>query len=212
MPKALLKYNPETLCFEPHQHGWRRRLLRFAVQISTFLVVSFLSALIINHISGGLKYKNLANNNLELTDNIQATHDRLVIKDQQISRIQTNETAIYRTILQLEPVSELAFTGGTGGSRASMSLWHFNNDILERTYTLCEKVEHKLQIELHSLTKMANLAAKRSIWLRSRPYLQPVQVKDCGVLPTFMAEDTTPLPVPGAAILVWISQELPELR
>lgn len=178
MSKTLLQYNPNTLCFEQIKPGWRKRAIRFAVQISTFLAFSVILASIFHYFSGGLKINRLTNSNKEISEKITYTHLTLKGKYQQLAAIQQTDEEIYRTLLIQEPISALAWTGGTGGAvkvQASLSAAH---PVVIHTLGFCEKIEHKLQVQLQSLRKIAILAEQRRSYLKHKPNLQPIQVKD----------------------------------
>lgn len=178
MSKTLLQYNPATLCFEQIKPGWRKRILRLAVQISTFLAFSVLLAVIFHHFSGGIKINRLTNSNKEISKKIAHINHTLEQKHHQLAAIQHTDKNIYRTLLLQEQVSMLAWTGGTGGAALRGVSLAESYPMVNQTMEVCEKIEHKLQVQLQSLRKIAKLAEERRLYLRHKPNLQPLQVKD----------------------------------
>jgi len=174
MGRTLYRYNPETCRYEPiiirGRAFWRRVVI--------FMIASYITGL------AGLVYVNynypywdeavLAEQRTSWMAKWDILLKELDITSRRLARIENNDDHTFRTILDLQPLSQSVRTAGVGGREASSVSY----PVIRDTYGLAEKLDARLEIEAQSYEQLfSELTTKEKKWAAT-PAMQPISNKD----------------------------------
>lgn len=175
MGKEKFVYNPSTLRYEKVQMPLSKRLLRMGAIASVVAAYSALLMFLAPNltISGSLlqKDKELAIIRAKYEE-MNAHLDKM---EAALNNVQERDMALYRHILQMDPMDEDVWKGGKGGSEKHPELDNLpESELLQRAADKLAEMRHRLALSLQSQEEIFSKAKSQERELTSRPSIRPI--------------------------------------
>jgi murein DD-endopeptidase MepM/ murein hydrolase activator NlpD len=169
-------YNEETCRYEPvviSPNAFVKRALSF-LSISFLIGAAFL--FYYNSKFDFVDEENQREENIKLKAEWQVLHAELEKTSADLAKLEEADDHTFRTILELEPLSQSIREAGTGGREKESD--RITNSLIQSTVVLANKITNRLTIERQSMAELKKqLESKTSEW-SSRPAIQPINNKN----------------------------------
>lgn len=196
MSKIKYIYNTETCKYEPVKVTPKKFLVNFfGFLLAASVMASGLIYLYHTNFTP-LKEIRLSEHNEALKNQWDILNEHLSIADGKINQLQVKDDSIYRTILDISPLSATTRNASIGGSERFANLIAKNliaEDLIISTYERVEKLKRKSYIQTLSYDDITKIEAEKEQMWAARPAIQPISNKELTKLYTTYGERFHPI-------------------
>ncbi len=177
MGKVKYRYNPRTCKYEPVYLRGKALQDQIAIFIGLSLLVAGGLYYLFIHNFDSLNEQLLKSENLTLKTKWQILEDRIHHAFSELNVLVEKDDKNYRVILDTEALSPEIREGGAGGSEKFAVDEIKDFPTLLYDYTILEKLQSKLDVEVQSYEQLDNILNERIHMWASRPAIQPISNK-----------------------------------
>lgn len=114
---------------------------------------------------------------VRLQDELEDAGTRLGSLSERLEELAETDRELYRTILEAEPISEVEFQMGVGGSEMDDYAYFpgTSNRLVRRTAARFDQLERQMALQSRSYQELIRLAAAREVAIEQLPAILPVQ-------------------------------------
>ncbi|MCX7954702.1 MAG: M23 family metallopeptidase [Bacteroidales bacterium] len=179
MPKNKYIINYENLTFEKIERSFKSYFFRVLSLVLYGFFMALLGIIVFYNFFDSPKEK-ILKRELELTAlKYEELNSKINEMEKVLKDIQYRDDNIYRTIFEIEPLSESIRKGGIGGN---LNYDDFENltysDLIITTIKRTEELAKKIYIQTKSFDEIVEIAKNKELWLRSIPAIIPIHSKD----------------------------------
>lgn len=179
MSKIKYKFNPETLTYHLVERSLKSKIIRATYSLLTFLFFTVLGAFIYSYFFDSPKEKILKRENRLLVFQFQELNNKLKDIEKVLAELQYRDDNIYRTLFEVEPISETVRKAGFGGSKKYEELENMeHSDLIIHTSKHIDQIMKQIYIQSKSFDEIVYLAKNKEKWLKSVPAILPILIKD----------------------------------
>ena len=177
-PETEYRYDPETCRFVEVEETLAERARRYAWLLVAVVVLSgaLAWAMEAELIRTPTEYA-LQNENEVLHSKLERASGQLEVLSDEIDELATRDEELYRTLLQVEPISDDVRQVGVGGTDQYREFDRFEEDtatLLRETEALLDKMERQVGLQGASYRELVRYAEQRTDRLAQLPVLRPV--------------------------------------
>ncbi|MDH5366366.1 MAG: M23 family metallopeptidase [Cyclobacteriaceae bacterium] len=181
MSKIKYIYNTETCKYEPVKVTPKKFLVNFfGFLLAASIMASGLIYVFHTNFTP-LREIELSENNEVLKNQWDILNEHLTIADHKINQLQVRDDSIYRTILDILPLSPTTRNASIGGAERFSNLLSENliaEDLIVSTYERVEKLRRKSYIQTLSYDDITKIEAEKEQMWAAQPAIQPIHNKE----------------------------------
>jgi murein DD-endopeptidase MepM/ murein hydrolase activator NlpD len=180
MPKVKYYYDTETCKYEPLKKSTAHIIMDGMLYTSLILIGAVCILVIYLSYYDSPNEKLLRKGNEKLVFRLQMLDKEMGQMDQLLSKLQSRDDKVYRTIFEQEPIASSIRNAGIGGSRRYQSLIEQNlenEEFLLKALTKFDQLKRQMYIQTKSYDELLSLARRQHLMLASIPAITPISLK-----------------------------------
>jgi murein DD-endopeptidase MepM/ murein hydrolase activator NlpD len=179
MSKIKYRFNPETLTYQRIEKSLKSKIFKVLYSLISAVFFAILGIVVFNLFFDSPKEKILKRENKILLLQYQELNKRVDELEKILAELQFRDDNIYRTIFEVEPISEDIRKAGIGGANRYEELENLEHSkIIINTSKKVDQLTKQIYIQSKSFDEIVFLAKNKQKWLRSVPAILPILIKD----------------------------------
>ena len=179
MSKIKYRSNPETLTYQRIEKSLKSKIFKVLYSLISAVFFAILGIVVFNLFFDSPKEKILKRENKILLLQYQELNKRVDELEKILAELQFRDDNIYRTIFEVEPISEDIRKAGIGGANRYEELENLEHSkIIINTSKKVDQLTKQIYIQSKSFDEIVFLAKNKQKWLRSVPAILPILIKD----------------------------------
>ncbi|MBK9015796.1 MAG: M23 family metallopeptidase [Saprospiraceae bacterium] len=177
MRREKFFYNKQTLQFEKIRLSLQERLKKIFGIASAILVSSVLLTLAGWQFFPSPQEEVLIKEIDQLESELNVVQSDFDLVSKTLANIQDRDRRIHRMVLEMDPIDENIWEGGTGGSAKYAELQNFSRsgDLMAQLRQKIEKLKRQMVIQSKSFDEIEKIAKNKEKMLASIPSIKPVR-------------------------------------
>lgn len=173
------RINYENLTFERIEKSFGSYLIKILSLLLYGLFMAFVGIFVFYNFFDSPKEK-ILKHELELTIlKYEELNSKILEFEKILKELQYRDDNIYRTLFEVEPLSESIRKGGIGGNLNYEDCENLTySNIIINTIRKTEELRRKIYIQTKSFDEIVELAKNKELWLKSIPAIIPIHSKD----------------------------------
>ncbi|MBI1227708.1 MAG: peptidoglycan DD-metalloendopeptidase family protein [Bacteroidetes bacterium] len=178
MRREKFFYNKQTLQFEKIRLSFQERLKKIFGIASAILVSSVLLTLAGWRFFPSPQEEVLIKEIDQLKSELNVVQGDFDLVSKTLANIQDRDRRIHRMVLEMDPIDENVWEGGTGGSVKYAELQNFSRsgDLMAQLRQKVDKLKRQMVIQSKSFDEIEKMAKSKETMLASIPSIKPVRV------------------------------------
>jgi murein DD-endopeptidase MepM/ murein hydrolase activator NlpD len=173
------RYDPETCSFVEIEEDRRDVLRKVGVVVGLALVLALAAAWMMDlHLIRTPEEQALRSENEVLERQLSRVSTQMSALSDELSRLSEKDRKLYRTLLQIEPISEDVRKVGVGGSDAHREFDRFGTQtaaLLRETASTLDQLERQVSLQGASYRELTRFAERRDQRLLELPAIRPTE-------------------------------------
>ncbi len=173
------RYDPETCTFvevEVTRKDWMRKI---GIVVGLALVLAAIVGWMMDvHLIRTPEEQSLRSENAVLERQLNRVGEQMTALSDELNRLSEKDRELYRTLLQIEPISEDVRQVGVGGSEAYTEFDRFGTQtarLLRETATALDQLERQVSLQGASYRELTQYAERRDQRLLQLPAIRPTE-------------------------------------
>jgi murein DD-endopeptidase MepM/ murein hydrolase activator NlpD len=167
MARKKFYFDTQTYSYCPVQTDWKKYL----IQIGLCLVLAFVCSVVAYDYGAQFEASALIRYNEQLSGQIAAKTVKLQKIEKSLDKIHHNDQTFYKSILNLKPIDQSVWEGGTGGTVPFASA---KPKPLQKLDQQKEKLKFKFNLQESSFSELQKIAVHKSDELTHIPAISPI--------------------------------------
>ncbi len=178
MRREKFFYNKQTLQFEKIRLSVQERLKKIFGIASAILVSTVLLTLVAMRFFPSPQEEVLIKEIDQLKSELNIVQSDFDLVSKTLGNIQDRDRRIHRMVLEMDPIDENVWEGGTGGSEKYAELQNFSRsgDLMAQLQQKVDKLKWQMVIQSKSFDEIEKMAKGKEVMLASIPSIKPVRV------------------------------------
>ena len=194
MAKNLYFFDPKILSFGQRKKSFPEKVLNFFIYFSICIVVAFfINRFYVFHITAPAE-RALMEQKEKLFVKYLRLEQKIAELDSTLAKIQYWDDNIYRSVLDLQPISSSIRGVGIGGHRL---ISDYNNvddmELVANTVQRLEYVRSKLLVQAKSLEELTEVAAYKEEYYQCKPAIRPISPKNYTYISSYFGYRVDPI-------------------
>ena len=172
------RYDPETCSFVEVEESLVERARHHSWTIALALVVALgLGWAMDAHVIQTPTEQALSSENEALHEQLERASTQLEVLSEEIETLAERDAEVYRTVLEVEPISDDVRQVGVGGVDQYQAFDRFDDDtatLLRETASMLDEIERQVSLQEASYRELMHHAEERKERLAQLPVLRPV--------------------------------------
>lgn len=180
MSKVKYYYDTETCKYETLKKSTANIIMDGLLYTSLIMIGAVCILVIYLSYYDSPNEKLLRKSNEKLVFRLQILDKEMGQMDQLLSKLQTKDDKVYRTIFEQDPIASSIRNAGIGGSRRYKSLVEQNlenEEFLLKALTKFDQLKRQMYIQTKSYDELLSLAKRQHMLLASIPAITPISLK-----------------------------------
>lgn len=173
------RYDPETCAFVEVETDRSDVLRKAGIVLGLALVLAVAAAWMMDlHIIRTPEEQALRSENEALEQQLTRATSQMTALSDELSRLSEKDRELYRTLLQIEPISDDVRKVGVGGADAYREFDRFGMQtakLLRETATTLDQLERQVTLQGASYRELTRFAERRDQRLRELPAIRPTE-------------------------------------
>lgn len=179
MSKVKYKFNPDTLTYQRIEKSFKSKLFKILYSIISAFFFAIIGIVVYNLLFDSPKEKILKRENKLLLFQYQELNKKVAEIENILAELQYRDDNIYRTLFEVEPISDNIRKAGIGGSKKYEELENLpHSELIIGTSKKIDHLMKQVYIQSKSFDEIVYLAKNKEKWLRSVPAILPILNKD----------------------------------
>lgn len=172
------RYDPDTCCFVEVEESLVERARHHSWTVALALVVALgLGWAMDAHVIQTPTEQALDSENAELQKQLERASAQLEVLSEEVEMLAERDAEVYRTLLEVEPISDDIRQVGVGGADQYQAFDRFDEDtatLLRETASMLDEIERQVGLQEASYRELMRYAQEREERLAQLPVLRPL--------------------------------------
>lgn len=173
------RYDPETCSFVEIETDRSDVLRKVGLVVGLALVLAIAAAWMMDlHLIRTPEEQALRSENEVLEQQLSRANSQMTALSDELSRLSEKDRELYRTLLQIEPISDDVRKVGVGGTDAYSQFDRFGTQtakLLRETASTLDQLERQVTLQGASYRELTRFAERRDTRLRELPAIRPTE-------------------------------------
>ncbi len=173
------RYDPETCSFVEIETDRSDVLRKIGVIVGLSLVLAVAAAWMMDlHLIRTPEEQALRSENEVLEQQLSRANSQMTALSDELNRLSEKDRELYRTLLQIEPISDDVRKVGVGGADAYSQFDRFGTQtakLLRETASTLDQLERQVTLQGTSYRELTRFAERRDTRLRELPAIRPTE-------------------------------------
>jgi murein DD-endopeptidase MepM/ murein hydrolase activator NlpD len=173
------RYDPETCSFVEIETDRSDVLRKVGMVVGLALVLAVAAAWMMDlHLIRTPEEQALRSENEVLEQQLSRANSQMTALSDELSRLSEKDRELYRTLLQIEPISDDVRKVGVGGADAYSQFDRFGTktaQLLRETASTLDQLERQVTLQGASYRELTRFAERRDTRLRELPAIRPTE-------------------------------------